>query len=154
LKALLEARGIQKLLKHRYPFLFVDRILEIEEGKRIIGLKNFTVNEPFLSGHFPNNPIVPGVVLIEAMVQVGAIFALKSDPSYKSMILYLAGIDQVRFRKPVVPGDQVTFELDLIKRKKDIWKVKGIAKVEGKIVMEGIFLAIVSARVDSVGEDL
>jgi beta-hydroxyacyl-ACP dehydratase FabZ len=153
-KALLEAREIQGLLVHRYPFLFVDRILEMEEGKRIVGQKNFTIDEPFLQGHFPDNPIVPGVILIEAMVQVGAIFVLKSEPAYKSKMLYLAGIDQVRFRKPIVPGDQVIFELNLIARKKDTWKVKGVAKVEGKRVMEGIFLAIVSENVDSVGDTL
>lgn len=145
MKPILEARDLLRLLPHRYPILLVDRILEIEEGKRIVGLKNFTANEPFLQGHFPGNPIVPGTVLIEAMAQVGALFVLTTDSQAKGGMLYLAGLDKVRFRRPVLPGDQVLFELDLLRRKKDTWKVKGTAKVADKTVMEAILLAVFHA---------
>ena len=143
MKALLEAKDIQRLLLHRYPILYVDRILDIIKDKCVIGVKNFTVNEPFLQGHFPGNPIVPGTVLIEAMAQVGAIFVSQSEPDSKHKLIYLVGLDGVRFRQPVLPGDQVVFELSLLKRKQDIWKVKGTATVEEKLVMEAILLAAV-----------
>lgn len=145
MKAILEAKDIQKLLPHRYPIFLVDRILEMEEGKRIVGLKNFTANEPFLEGHFPGNPIVPGTVLIEAMAQVGALFVLRTESAAKGGMLYLAGLDGVRFRRPVMPGDQVLFELELLRRKKDTWKVKGTARVGDKTVMEAILLAVFHA---------
>jgi len=147
LKPVFEAREIQNKLAHRYPILLVDRIVQIVEGKRVVGLKNFTVNEPFFQGHFPDNPIVPGTILIEAMAQVGGIFVIESEPERcKGMIMYLAGLDSVRFRKPVYPGDQVVFELDLIRRRKDIWKVKGVAKVQGRLVMEAVMMAAVRPK--------
>jgi len=145
LKPILEAKDVQKILPHRYPILLVDRILEIEKGKRIVGLKNFTVNESFLQGHFPGNPIVPGTILIEAMAQVGALFAHGTEFAAKGGTLYLAGLDAVRFRKPVLPGDQVLFELQLLRRKKDTWKVKGTARVGDKTVMEATLLAVFHA---------
>jgi beta-hydroxyacyl-ACP dehydratase FabZ len=142
LKGTLEAKEIHDLLLHRYPILLVDRILEIEEGKRIVGLKNFTVNEPCLQGHFPGNPVVPGTVLIESMAQVGAILVARSDPATRGSLPYLVGLDRVRFRRPVLPGDQVICDLELLRRKKELWKVKGVAKVDGRIVMEAVFLAV------------
>jgi 3-hydroxyacyl-[acyl-carrier-protein] dehydratase len=142
LKGTLEAKEIHELLLHRYPVLLVDRILEMEEGERIVGLKNFTVNEPYLQGHFPGNPVVPGTVLVESMAQVGAIFVARSDPATRGSLPYLVGLDRVRFRRPVLPGDQVIYELELLRRKKELWKVRGIAKVNGKIVMEAILLAV------------
>lgn len=148
MKTKLEAREIQNRLLHRYPILLVDRILQVTEGKRIVGLKNFTVNEPFFQGHFPGNPIVPGTILIEAMAQVGGIFVVKSDPDSNRKLMYLAGLDSVRFRRPVYPGDQVVFELDFLRRRKDIWKVKGVAKVEGKVVMEAVMMAAVRPKED------
>ncbi len=147
METIIDAKEIQELLLHRYPILLVDRILEIDQGKRILGLKNFTVNEPFMQGHFPGNPIVPGTILIEAMAQVGAIFVVKSEPHTRGRLQYLARLDSVRFRVPVIPGDQVIFELQLLRRKKDVWKVKGTAKVEEKIVMEAILLAVVLPEV-------
>ena len=143
MKTTLNAREIQELLLQRYPILLVDRILDIIVGKRIVGLKNFTVNEPYMQGHFPGNPVVPGTILIEAMAQVGAIFVMETEPEAKGKLLYLARLEGVRFRIPVVPGDQVIFDLVLLKRKKDVWKVKGIAKVEGTTVMEATILAVV-----------
>ncbi len=143
--AIMEAKEIHDFLLHRYPLLLVDRILEIEEGKRILGLKNFTVNEPYIQGHFPGTPIVPGTVLIESMAQVGAIFAARTEPEEKGKLIYLVGLDRVRFRRPVLPGDQVLFELELLRRKRGIWKVKGDARVEGNTVMEAVFLAAVQS---------
>ena len=135
-------KEIQELLLHRYPVLLVDRILEIEEEKGIVGLKNFTVNEPYFPGHFPGNPVVPGTVLIESMAQVGAILVAKSLPLTRGMIPYLVGLDQVRFRKPVVPGDQVIHHVEILRSKKDLWKVKGVAKVDDEVVMEAVLLAV------------
>ena len=143
MNTILNAQEIQALLLQRYPILLVDRILEIEVGKRIIGLKNFTVNEPYMQGHFPGNPVVPGTVLIEAMAQVGAIFVMRTEPDVEGKLLYLARLESVRFRVPVIPGDQVIFDLELLKRKKDVWKVKGIARVQETIVMEATILAVV-----------
>lgn len=142
MSGVMEFREIQALLLHRHPILLVDRVLEIEEGKWIVGLKNFTVNEPYFPGHFPGNPIVPGTVLIESMAQVGALFVARSLPSMRGRIPYLVGLDHVRFRSPVVPGDQVIHYLDLLRRKKDLWKVRGVAKVDGKVVMEAVLLAV------------
>lgn len=153
MKPLLEARDVRQRLPHRYPILLVDRILEIVEGKRIVGLKNFTVSEPFFQGHFPENPIVPGTILIEAMAQVGGIFVAESEPGNHGKIIYLAGLDEVRFRRPVLPGDQVIFELELMRRRKDVWKVKGVAKVGGQVVMEAVIMAAVRAPAKRREED-
>jgi 3-hydroxyacyl-[acyl-carrier-protein] dehydratase len=138
----LEYKEIQELLLHRYPVLLVDRILEIEEEKGIVGLKNFTVNEPYFPGHFPGNPVVPGTILIESMAQVGAIFVARSRPATRGRLPYLVGLDHVRFRRPVVPGDQVIHYVEFLRSKKDLWKVKGVAKVNDEVVMEAILLAV------------
>ncbi len=142
MKGILDFDQIQTLLLHRYPVLLVDRILEIDEGRRITGLKNFTINEPYFQGHFPGNPVVPGTVMIESMAQVGAIFVARSDPANRSRLPYLVGLDRVRFRRPVFPGDQVIHHLELLRRKRQFWKVRGIAKVGGNKVMEAILLAV------------
>jgi len=144
-KAILEAKDIQRMLLMRYPILYVDRILEIVEGRRVVGVKNFTVNEPFFVGHFPGHPIVPGTVLIEAMAQVGGIFVSRTEPEEGGKLMFLLGLDRVRFRRPVLPGDQVVFELDLIKRRRNIWKVKGVASVEGSRVMDAVLIATVQS---------
>lgn len=140
--------GIQEvmdLLPHRYPFLLLDRILEFEMNKRIVGLKNVTINEPFFQGHFPGHPIMPGVLLLEAMAQAGGVLALKSIPAedVKKKVLYFMSIDKAKFRKPVVPGDQVRFELDVIKERGPIKSFKAVALVDGSVVAEAEMMAMI-----------
>ncbi len=135
---------IQKLLPHRYPFLLVDRVVELVPGQRLIGFKNVTVNEPFFNGHFPGHPVMPGVLILEALAQASAILAYKSaamDPTQK--VTYLMAIDGAKFRKPVVPGDRLTLQVEVTKHKGQIWKTKGTALVDGVKVSEGEFLATV-----------
>jgi beta-hydroxyacyl-ACP dehydratase FabZ len=139
----MDINEIMKHLPHRYPFLLVDRILEIGET-RIVGMKNVTVNEPFFQGHFPGHPIMPGVLIIEAMAQVGGIFAFKSmNATPETKVVYFMGIDSARFRKPVLPGDQVRFELELLKRRGAIWSFKGNAFVGENLVAEAELLATI-----------
>ncbi|MEG6615157.1 3-hydroxyacyl-ACP dehydratase FabZ [Peptococcaceae bacterium 1198_IL3148] len=126
---------IMEVLPHRYPFLLVDKIVEVEPGKRSVGIKNITINEPFFQGHFPGYPVMPGVLIIEAMAQVGAV-ALLSLPEYQGKLALFAGIDGARFRQQVMPGDQLTFEIEVIKLRGKIGKSKGKALVDGKIVAE------------------
>jgi len=128
---------IMKILPHRYPFLLVDRIEEVEMGKRIVGIKNVTVNEPFFPGHFPGHPVMPGVLIIEAMAQVTAILAyVSSDDSARSKFPYFVGIDNARFRKPVVPGDQLRLEIEAVGCKRGFWTFSGKVQVAGKLVAE------------------
>lgn len=127
---------IQKVLPHRYPFLLVDKILEIEKGKKAVGLKNVTINEPFFQGHFPNVPIMPGVLIAEAMAQVGGI-AILSMEEYKGRLAVLTGIEKMKFRKQVVPGDTLIMEAELIAFKMGIGKARVCARVEDKIAAEG-----------------
>jgi len=134
---MMDVNEIMKILPHRYPFLLVDRILEFEPGKKIIGLKNVTMNEPFFPGHFPGHPVMPGVLIIEAMAQVAAILAyLSSDESVRSKVTYFVGIDNTKFRKPVVPGDQLHLELEATGCRRGIWNFVGKAYVDGKLVTE------------------
>jgi 3-hydroxyacyl-[acyl-carrier-protein] dehydratase len=133
---------IMKLLPHRYPFIMVDRILEVEEGHRIVGLKNVTINENFFQGHFPSQPVMPGVLIMEGMAQVAAILAYLSEPeSVGSKLVYFAGMDGVRFRQKVVPGDQLIFEVIFNKKKSRIWKLDGKAFVNQKLVAEAELMA-------------
>ncbi len=127
---------IQRIMPHRYPFLLVDRILEMEDKKSVVGLKNITINEPFFSGHFPGRPIMPAVLIIEAMAQVGGILLLSSVDKPEKYLVYFIGIDKAKFRRPVVPGDQVRFELEMTSLKKRFCKMKGMAYVDGKVVAE------------------
>jgi len=136
---------ILRTLPHRYPFLLVDKIVELEEARRAVGIKNVTINEPFFQGHFPGLPIMPGVLILEAMAQVGAVIALKL-PENEGKLVYFAGIDQVRFRKTVVPGDQLRIEVEAVKMKGTIGKLKCQAKVEGEIVAEGEILFSLNER--------
>lgn len=132
----MENIDIQKILPHRYPFLLVDRIVEIEEGKRAVGIKNVTINEPFFQGHFPGNPIMPGVLIVEAMAQVGAV-AILSMEEYKGKLAVFTGIEKMRFRKQVIPGDILVMEVEMIAIKRGIGKARVSAKVEDKIAAEG-----------------
>ncbi len=145
---MIDIKEIQSILPHRYPFLLIDRILELEQGKRIVGIKNVTVNEPFFQGHFPGNPIMPGVLILEAMAQAGGILAVKSTASLegKEKIALFLGIEKAKFRKPVVPGDQIRFEIDVIHERVPIWKVSAKAFVDGKVVCEAELTAMVTEK--------
>jgi 3-hydroxyacyl-[acyl-carrier-protein] dehydratase len=136
---------IMQVLPHRYPLLLVDRILEMEAGKRIVGLKNVSINEPYFQGHFPGFPLMPGVYILEALAQVGGILMIKSlNLEIGKYAVVFAGIDDARFKKPVYPGDQLILELDVISLKKSLSKMKGTAKVDNQVVAEAILYA--SAR--------
>ena len=133
---MLDVTEIMKLLPHRYPFLLVDRITEMEAGKKIVGLKNVTMNEPFFPGHFPGHPVMPGVLIVEAMAQVAAILVYASSDDNKGKITYFVGIENTKFRKPVVPGDQLRLELEVIGIRRGIYTFSGKAFVDGKLVTE------------------
>jgi 3-hydroxyacyl-[acyl-carrier-protein] dehydratase len=138
----LDIKEIVRLLPHRYPFLLVDRILAGEKGKTMVGLKNVSMNEPFFQGHFPSDPIMPGVLILEGMAQVGGILAYYSLPEMVGdKLIYFAGIDKVRFRQPVVPGDQLIFAMTVIRQKGKIWKMAGEASVDDEVVAEAEFMA-------------
>jgi beta-hydroxyacyl-ACP dehydratase FabZ len=133
---------IMNFLPHRYPFLLIDRVVELVSGERITALKNVTINEPFFQGHFPGTPIMPGVLILEAMAQAGGILALDSMPeALRGAVIYFMGMDKVRFRKPVVPGDQLIFEIRALKQRAKAVKMAGIAKVEDNIVAEAEMMA-------------
>lgn len=132
----LSTLDIMKLLPHRYPFLLVDKITEFEAGKRIAGVKNVTINEPFFQGHFPGHPIMPGVLILEAMAQVGGIFAFLGNEVDENQVTYFLGIDKAKFRKPVLPGDVMHLDLELLKVRRGVYCFKGKAMVDGKLVAE------------------
>jgi UDP-3-O-[3-hydroxymyristoyl] N-acetylglucosamine deacetylase / 3-hydroxyacyl-[acyl-carrier-protein] dehydratase len=137
---------IMKILPHRYPFLLVDRILEIEAGKRIVGLKNVTINEPFFQGHFPGHPIMPGVLIIEAMAQVGGMLLMGTVDDPETKVVYFMSLDNVKWRRPVKPGDQLRFELEVVQLRGRICKMNGLAKVDGEVVAEAQMAAMVRDR--------
>ena len=145
---MLDINQIMDLLPHRYPFLLIDRIVEFEMDKRIVGLKNVTINEPFFQGHFPGHPIMPGVLQLEAMAQTGGVMALKSVPpeDVKKKVLYFMSIDKVKFRKPVLPGDQIRFELELLKKRGPIMSLSAVAKVDGAVVSEAEMMAMITDK--------
>jgi UDP-3-O-[3-hydroxymyristoyl] N-acetylglucosamine deacetylase/3-hydroxyacyl-[acyl-carrier-protein] dehydratase len=136
---------IMKVLPHRYPFLLVDRILELEP-KRVVGIKNVTMNEPFFAGHFPGHPIMPGVLIIEAMAQVGGMLLLGAFDDPQSKVVYFTSLNDVKWRRPVKPGDQLLFELDLLQVRGTMCKMKGVAKVDGEVVCEAEMGAMVRDR--------
>ncbi len=137
---------IMKYLPHRYPFLLVDKIIEVEPGKRIVGIKNVTINEPFFQGHFPGHPIMPGVLIIEAMAQVGGLFALVAGEVGEDKVTYFVGIDKAKFRKPVLPGDTLRFELEQLSSRRGIYCFAGKAFVEGVLVAEAELKATFADR--------
>ena len=137
---------IMKVLPHRYPFLLVDRVLEIEAGKRIVGIKNVTINEPFFQGHFPGHPIMPGVLIIEAMAQVGGMLLMGAVPDHDKKVVYFTSLNNVKWRRPVKPGDQLRFELELLQVRGMMCKMQGVAKVDGEVVCEAEMGAMVRDR--------
>lgn len=133
--ALLDIHEIKNYLPHRYPFLLVDRVLEAEPEKRIVAMKNVTYNEPFFAGHFPKRPVMPGVLIVEALAQSAALMASygRDDIDTENRVYYFTGIDKARFKRPVEPGDQLIFEVELVRRIKNMYKCKGTAKVDDQI---------------------
>jgi beta-hydroxyacyl-ACP dehydratase FabZ len=137
---------IMKLLPHRYPMLLVDRVLELDPGKRVVGLKNVSANEQFFQGHFPGAPVMPGVLIVEAMAQCSAVLFLLDLPDREKKLFLFGGIDKARFRKPVVPGDQLIIECVVLQRRTSMVKVKGIARVDGAVVAEAEMLSVMTDR--------
>jgi len=138
-----DVRWVMSVLPHRYPFLLIDRVLEMEPGKRIVAIKNFTINEEFFCGHFPQHPVVPGVLLIEAMAQAGGILLLHEDPDRAGKLLYFLGVDRARFRHPVVPGDQARFEILVKRRRRAHCLVQGRTLVDGRLCAEAELLSTI-----------
>lgn len=139
-----DIQKIMEFLPHRYPFILVDRVLELDPDQRIVALKNVTINEPFFQGHFPGTPIMPGVLIIEAMAQTGGILFFESlSAEHHGSLVYFMGMDKVKFRKPVVPGDQIIFEVKFLKKKTKVLKMSGSASVDGKRVAEAELLATI-----------
>jgi 3-hydroxyacyl-[acyl-carrier-protein] dehydratase len=141
----LDIDAIREILPHRYPFLLVDRIEELE-AERVVGIKNVTVNEPFFAGHFPDYPVMPGVLIIEAMAQVAGVLVLSGIPDRKNKLVLLAGVDGAKFRKPVRPGDQLRIEMKILRSRASMAKVSGTATVDGAIVAEAEMLCVLADR--------
>jgi beta-hydroxyacyl-ACP dehydratase FabZ len=143
-----DVRKIMEFLPHRYPFILVDRIIELVPNERIVGLKNVTINEPFFQGHFPGTPVMPGVLIIEAMAQVGGVLvsSSRSEKKGKELLMYFMGIDKARFRKPVVPGDQLVLEIVWTQRRGNVSKMSAKATVDGTLVAEAEVLAMTEEK--------
>jgi 3-hydroxyacyl-[acyl-carrier-protein] dehydratase len=137
---ILDINEIQKILPHRPPFLLVDRIIEMEPGKRIVGIKNVTMNEPFFVGHFPNFPVMPGVLIIEALAQTGGVLALQDESIGSDKLVLFAAIEEAKFRRPVVPGDQLRLEMEVLQRHTSFARMKGKAHVDGKLAAQAILI--------------
>ncbi|KMY66447.1 3-hydroxyacyl-ACP dehydratase [Desulfocarbo indianensis] len=139
----LDILEIVKLIPHRYPFLLVDRILEIDRGERVVGLKNVSMNEAFFQGHFPGKPVMPGVLVIEAMAQTGGILAYNAVPQAVGKLIYFMGMDKVKFRRPVVPGDQLIMEITMLHKSSRAWRMQGKATVEGQLAAQAELTAAI-----------
>jgi len=138
---MIDIKEIMQCLPHRYPFLLVDRVLEMQAGESIVCIKNVTINEPFFQGHFPGNPIMPGVLIVEAMAQAAGVLGIKSS-DVPARAVYFMSIENAKFRKPVLPGDQLRFEVKVLKRRSNVWKFRAEAKVDDKLVSEAEFTAM------------
>lgn len=138
--------AIQKILPHRFPFLLVDKIIEIEPRVRIVGVKQVTINEPFFAGHFPEAPVMPGVLQIEALAQVGAILALREFEDRDGKIPFFSGIDEGKFRRPVVPGDTLMLEVTALRTGSKVQKMKGVASVDGNVTAEAVITCVIGDR--------
>ena len=150
----MDAIEVQAILPHRYPFLLVDRVVEFDSGRRAVGLKNVTVNDPYFQGHFPGRPVFPGVLIVEALAQLGGVLAIRSSSVEGSPIVYLTGIDKAKFRKPVIPGDQIRLEVEVMKRRPPFWKMQGKAFVGNDLVCEAESTAMLqSEQADSTGAE-
>ncbi len=143
---MMDIQEIAAILPHRYPFLLVDRVLSFETGKKMVALKNVTINEPFFQGHFPGHPIMPGVLIIESMAQVGGILAYKSANGKEGQLVYFLGIDKAKFRKPVLPGDQLRIEVEVLRQRPPYWKLKGMAYVGEQLVAEAELKAMLEKK--------
>ena len=137
---------IMNIIPHRYPMLLVDRVLELEPGKRIVCIKNVTANEQFFQGHFPGAPVMPGVLIIEAMAQCGAVLVLRDLPDREKKLFLFGGVDKARFRKPVVPGDQLRMEVGIVQKRSNSVKIRGVATVDGEMAAEAEMLSIMVER--------
>ncbi len=142
---MIDVREIMEILPHRYPFLLIDRILEIKETS-IRAIKNVTYNEPFFQGHFPGHPVMPGVLIVEAMAQAGGALLLGKVEDRANKLIFFTGIDNCRFRKPVIPGDQVVFEVEIVNARKTFAKMRGRALVDGQVVCEAGLMSAMSDR--------
>jgi len=145
----IDIRGIEKSIPHRYPFLLIDRVLEVDPRKSAVALKNVTYNEPFFTGHFPGEPIMPGVLIIEALAQAGAVLMLHDMPNRDEKLVLFTGIDKARFRRPVVPGDQLILRVEVVNSRSNACKLRGFAEVDGQKAAEA---TIMSALVDRAGQ--
>ena len=149
---ILDVTEIQKILPHRYTFLFVDAIVEMERLKRVVGIKNVTINESFFQGHFPGQPIMPGVLIIESMAQTGGVLLLTEVPDRESKLMYFVAVDGARFRRPVVPGDQLKVEMKVISWRGDFCKLDGRATVDGQLAAEATLMCKMVDRVPAVAK--
>lgn len=146
----LDSQAIQELLPHRYPFLLVDRIIELVPRERIVGIKQVSINEPFFQGHFPGAPVMPGVLVVEALAQVGAVLALREIEDRDSKLVLFTGIREARFRKPVVPGDTLTLEVTALRIGSRIQRMRGEAKVDGQVVADADIMSVIADRASAV----
>ena len=139
----LDIQAIQKILPHRYPFLFVDRVVELTPGKRVVGIKNVTVDEPFFAGHFPGRPVMPGVLIVEAMAQTGGLMMMDVAAVEANATPFFMSIEKARFRRPVTPGDQLRMEVELVQQRRNVCRLSGKAYVDGQVVAEAEMTAMI-----------
>lgn len=142
-RAPIEVSEIMEMIPHRYPFLLIDRVRDIVAGESAVGVKNVTINEPFFEGHFPGHPIMPGVLIVEAMAQTSAVLVIDSMGKKENRLVYFMTVDQARFRKPVLPGDQLELAVTKQRSRGNVWKFKGEAHVDGKLMAEAVFSAMI-----------